>query len=431
MLNVDIVVKKCLCHGCGTCYAVCQKNAIDMKYNEEAGHFTPVINENCINCSLCLKVCPGYELDVERLDNVISKTQPENSNVGVFTDCYVGYSTNPDIRFDSASGGLITQILVTLLEEKMITGALVTSMNPTDPMVPMAILATSKEEIIEASKSKYCPVTLADALKLVMKTDGRYAVVGLPCHIHGLRKAEQQFPQLRKKVVIRLGLLCSHMVGFPGIEFLLSKIGTSHSSLAKMQYRGRGWPGSMLIKNKNREVKIIPLVTGWNSYWPIFSSYFFTPIRCMMCPDQMAELADMSFGDAWLPAYFSDKIGQSIVISKNYFSDNILREMTRKGQINLRQLPVHEIEKSQQPNLVFKKIDIGARIALLSKYNQNVPILNPQPKVNLSFISVLRTLLVLNSYWLSNKTIFRRIGVYIPFPLFRLYSGCFKYLYKI
>ncbi len=431
MLNVDVVVNKRLCHGCGTCFAVCPKSAIEMKYNVEAGHFTPVVNENCINCSLCLKVCPGYELDVEALNSVISKTQSENSNVGVFTDCYVGYSTNPDIRFDSASGGLITQILVTLLDEKKITGALVTSMNPADPMIPMAILATSKEEIIEASRSKYCPVTLADALKIMMKTDGRFAVVGLPCHIHGLRKAEQHFPQLREKVVLRLGLLCSHMVGFPGIEFLLSKKGISSSNLIQMQYRGRGWPGSMLIKTKNKEDQIIPLVTGWNSYWPIFSSYFFTPIRCMMCPDQMAEFADMSFGDAWLPEYNSDKIGQSVVISKNTSSDKILREMTRNGQLSLRQISVHKIEKSQQPNLVFKKIDIGVRMAILSTYNQNVPILNPQPEVNLSFISVIRTLLVLNTFFLSKKKFFRRIGIYIPLPLFRLYSGCFKYLYKI
>jgi coenzyme F420 hydrogenase subunit beta len=413
------------------CYAVCPKLAIQMQNDKEAGHFVPVVDENCINCNLCLKVCPGYDLDTESLNKIIFESQPENTKVGIFTHCYVGYSCDEDIRFNSASGGLITQILTTLLEEKKIDGAIVTSMDPSNPLQPMAIVAMTKDEIVGAARSKYCPVTLAEALRKIVTSDGRYAIVGLPCHIHGIRKAEQNIPKLREKVVLHLGLLCSHMAGFPGIQFLLEKKGVATSSLVEMQYRGRGWPGSMSIKTKNGAEKIIPLTTGWYSYWPIFSSYFFTPIRCLMCPDQMAEFADVSFGDAWLPEYDSDKIGRSVVVSKNEFSDNILKEMVRKGQLHLSYISVEKIEQSQQPNLVFKKIDIGTRLSILSANNYKTPIFNPKPEVSLSPLSVIRTLLVLSSVKLSKMSFFKRIGLYVPFPFFRLYSGCFKYLYKI
>jgi hypothetical protein len=105
--------------------------------------------------------------------------------------------------------------------------------------------------------------------------------------------------------------------------------------------------------------------------------------------------------------------------------------MINKGQLDLRYIPIEKIEKSQQSNLVFKKIDLGARMAILSVKKYKTPIFNPKLKTKLSPLSVIRTLLVLNSVNLSKMSLFKRIGLYIPFPLFRLYSGCFKYLYKI
>jgi coenzyme F420 hydrogenase subunit beta len=429
--SVEFVVQNHLCHGCGICYAVCPKSAIHMENNREVGHFVPTVDENCINCKLCLKVCPGYNLDIENLNKTVFNSQPDNVKVGAIAQTYVGYSNDNTIRFNSASGGLITQILSTLIEEHQIDGALVTSMNPLNPIEPMAILASTKEEIIEASRSKYCPVTLAEAFKKIVTTKGKYAVVGLPCHIHGIRKAEQQIPFLKERIVLHLGLLCSHMVGFTGIHFLLKKQGVMVSDIVEMQYRGRGWPGSMLIKLKNGTEKTIPLTTGWFSYWPMFSSYFFTPIRCLMCPDQMAEFADISFGDAWLPEYSSEKVGRSIIISKNEFSNDIIKNMIKNRKLDLKQISVEKIEKSQNSNLVFKKNDLGTRLAILSSKKYKTPIFNPKLKNNLSFFSIFRTFLVLNSVNLSKKSLFKRIGIYVPFPIFRLYSGCFKYLYKI
>ena len=429
--NIGVVVQNHLCHGCGVCYAVCPRLAIHMENSGEEGHFVPVIDEKCINCNLCLRVCPGYDLDLEKLNEVIFNSQPENSKVGVYKHSYFGHSNDEDIRYNSASGGLITQILITLLEEGMIDGALVTSMDPSNPLQPMSILATTKEEVIEASRSKYCPVTIAEALRKIFNTEGRYAVVGLPCHIHGIRKAEQVLPHLRGRVVLHFGLLCSHMVGFPGIHFLLEKKGIDYREVVEMQYRGRGWPGSMLIKERSGAETTIPLTTGWHSYWPIFASYFFTPNRCLMCPDQMAEFADMSFGDAWLPESRDDKIGNSVIITKNDFADKVLRDVARKHHLVLDNISIDRIEESQQPNLVFKKVDLGARLGILSAKGYKTPNFNPEPMVNSSPLSVLRTFLVLLNYSLSKLIIFKRVGLYIPFPIFRVYNGCFKYLYKI
>lgn len=46
------------CCGCTACYAICPKNAISMKPDEE-GFLYPLLNEEkCVKCYLCLKVCP-------------------------------------------------------------------------------------------------------------------------------------------------------------------------------------------------------------------------------------------------------------------------------------------------------------------------------------------------------------------------------------
>lgn len=46
------------CCGCTACFAVCPKNAITMKPDEE-GFLYPYIDDTmCIKCYSCIRVCP-------------------------------------------------------------------------------------------------------------------------------------------------------------------------------------------------------------------------------------------------------------------------------------------------------------------------------------------------------------------------------------
>lgn len=46
------------CCGCTACYAICPKQAISMKPDEE-GFDYPIIDVNiCVKCYMCLSVCP-------------------------------------------------------------------------------------------------------------------------------------------------------------------------------------------------------------------------------------------------------------------------------------------------------------------------------------------------------------------------------------
>ena len=172
--------------------SVCPKLAIDVVKDEYKGIYVPKVkSETCDECGLCLRVCPGYCVDFEELNLRIFGTKPENVLIGNYITCYIGHATDRDIRYNSASGGVITALLIFALEEGIIDGALVTRTNQHEPLEPKVFVARNKHEIISASGSKYCPVPLNSGLKKILNEEGKFAVVGLPCHIHGIRKFEK------------------------------------------------------------------------------------------------------------------------------------------------------------------------------------------------------------------------------------------------
>jgi len=364
--TISKVVESGLCTGCGTCVGICPEDAVQMVKDESKGIYLPQLDEaKCNECGICLKACPGYEVDFKALNLEIFGKEPADILLGDYPSCYIGHATDYDIRYNSASGGLVTALLIFALEQGLIDGALVTKMNEKNPLEPQPFIATTREEIISASKSKYCPVPANIALKEILnaKEGERFAVVGLPCHIHGIRKAEEVNKKLRERVVLHLGLFCGHTPNFLGTEFLLNRMSLKKSDIIKLDYRGEGWPGSVKICLKGGQ-----LLPDYSWAWGLLGSNFFTSARCLMCYDQTAELADISFGDAWLPEVTgSEKIGKSMVICRSEVGERVLRLATEKGCCEL------ETVRLVQETPVRKKESSVACLRLLSKVGKPIP----------------------------------------------------------
>ena len=426
MVTISRVVEEGLCHGCGTCAGVCPNDALVMQIVE--GLWVPKVSLNkCNSCGICAKVCPGYKVNFEELNVEAFGKEPSDYSTGQCLNCYVSHSIDQNLRYSSASGGLASQILISALEQGLIDGALVTRMNSANPLESEAFIARSAKEIMDASKSKYCPVAANYALKDIMHEKGKFAVVGLPCHLHGVRKAEQLFPTLKKKIVLHLGLMCSHMVSFTGTEFVVGKLHVKKNDVKGIAYRGNGWPGGMTVKTA-RGTTSIPLVGNWRSYWPVFSSFLFTPMRCTMCPDQLAELADVSLGDAWLPEFKGDKVGESILVTRTAFAESLLTNLKSDGKITLNPVSLDKVKRSQAVNLRFKKDDFSTRFALIKSASLNRPAFTPVISSRFSFMAFLRALFIFMSIKLSlNKNLMSVLSRF-PFPFFRLYSGIYRTL---
>jgi coenzyme F420 hydrogenase subunit beta len=354
--------------------------------------------------------------------------EPQDPFVGNTQAIYTGYANDAQTRFNSASGGTITQLLIYALETGQIDGAIVTSMNQKNPLEPQAVIARTSDEIVAASRSKYCPTAANVGLKEALKTDGRYAIVGLPCHLHGVRKAQAASKLLEKRIVLQLGLLCSHTVDFSGVYLLLEKLGLKKEQVTSIAYRGQGWPGLLSVKTGDGAVVEVPLVGSWKAYWPMFAAFFFTPLRCTMCPDQAAELADISFGDAWLPELRNEKEGTSIVIARTNRGQQLLTQATEAGALTLQKVEAEKVLQSQFVNMKFKKNDLPSRLVLLRLSGKLTPQFMPKIQPRLSVVSLLRAGYVYLNIKASANRHFRGVLRRAPFPLIRLYYGLYKWL---
>jgi len=368
MITIADIKHRGLCKGCGICAGVCPSDALDIRIDSN-GNYSPFLDiSRCKKCGLCAKVCPAYPIDMDKFNEFVFGKIPNDTFLGNFINLYVGHSTDSKIRWESASGGLVTSLLIFALEEGIIDGAVVTKMKKDCPLETETTIAQNKEEIVSGNKSKYCPVSFDTAIKEINRRHGKFAVVGLPCHIQGVRKAEMADTKLRKKIVLHFGLFCSHNMSFLGTEMLLQRLRARKEDVIKLEYRGGGWPGRLLIILKDGSEKIIPF-SDYSSW--LLSSFFFTPLGCLPCSDATNELSDISFGDAWLPELRNDRIGQSIAITKTEVGEKLMREAFSKEKIKIIPVSDKKVLQSQQ-GLLQKKTKLAARRFVLKLFGCDI-----------------------------------------------------------
>lgn len=381
--NINKTLHNDLCTGCGVCEGACPFDAITTVV--EKGNFRPKIDSSkCKNCGRCIKACPGLGVGLVCLaDKYQSETTCHNKMVGRYEKCFTGYSNDFEVRYHSASGGMVSQFLIWLLENKKIDGAVVTRFDQENSLLVKTFIATTREDIIAARSSKYAPVTLNRAVQDIKAASGsRYVIVGLPCHIQGLRKLMEIDKKLRDKVVGLFGIYCSCGRSFYMTEQVFKERGIPKDKITYFQYRDEGCLGKMVVKVPEGDANTIRvnkinsdsvLSNEVRSYKEHYQSYyhplrsFFIPRRCLFCIDHYAELSDISFGDIHIKPYSDDKIGVNSIIVKNKTWLSLLEECQKAGAIYLDEVPFKTISDSQK--MSFKKkgrngafINIGKKL---------------------------------------------------------------------
>ena len=96
----------------------------------EKGNFRPKVNEELCNndrgCHRCYDSCPGLGVSLlqHAKETFVDQDIKIDNLAGHYLKCFTGYSNNYDIRFHSASGGMVSQFLIWLLEKKKLMGLL-------------------------------------------------------------------------------------------------------------------------------------------------------------------------------------------------------------------------------------------------------------------------------------------------------------------
>lgn len=348
--SIQYTINNFLCTGCGLCEDICPVSAISIKHCIEN---VPIVNdEKCLNCGKCLKICPGLGCNLDAMACKLFSDEKTivDRYIGRFLETYVGYSKDDDIRLHSASGGVLSQFLIYLLEKKVVQGAVVTKFSEKEPMKPAPFIATTKQDILSAKSSKYCPVSMNGMIKKILAFEGNVVVVGLPCHIQSLRKRLEFDKKLRAKVVGLFSIYCSSNRNFFAQKFLLDYYGISKGDVKKFAYRDNGCLGNMNLFTKNDQLALdIPFI---NYYGALRS--FFKPRRCLTCVDHYGELADVNFGDIHINPYIEDKVGVSSVVVRNPLYHKLIVQAMQEGVLHLEHVD-HQVVNESQKEMLYPK----------------------------------------------------------------------------
>ncbi|HDD64647.1 MAG TPA: 4Fe-4S dicluster domain-containing protein, partial [Firmicutes bacterium] len=336
-MNVEITRKLNLCLSCEICNAVCPNNAITMEF--QLGQFLPKVDkEKCTNCGLCLRICPGIDIDPEGLHN---RKFSEDMFNGSCIESYIAYSKDISIRKNSGSGGLITHLVIELIKNKEFDYAFVLNFKKFEGE-PARLNATDNiKEIFEAAKSKYIPSSVYNVIKTLQKRrDKKYIIVGMPCQIHGIKKF-LSIADISEDNLFFLGLFCEKTLNFNILKYYEDTYKRHGERLVSFYFKTKekyGWPGdTKLCFDSGREIIVDKKVR-------MSLKEFFQLNRCLFCLDKLNKEADISFGDCYIKGK-SDFWGMSNIIIRTSKGKQIFEKYSHL--FNFEKISVDEIRKTQ------------------------------------------------------------------------------------
>lgn len=371
-MDIEHVLENGNCHQCGVCVGVCPTDAIGIEQHPQKGLFPTFKRESCTDCDLCYIACPGEELNWNQLQQDMFGEVPADKDIGYVREFWSGYATDKPVRSKAASGGIVSALLIALLEKGEIDGAVVVKMDEEKPLQPKVYIARTREEVLEAQQSKYLPVPTGIVIDEIMKQEGRFAVVGLPCHIHGIRLAQQKMPRLRKRIVLQIGLICGFHPSFTNTTYLVRRAGVKNfDEIKEIKYRDDEWPGGFkVIKKDGTSNRLYPVQ---EFFW---AHAVFERVRCATCTDAMAEFADIVCGDEWRGAYgdredFRD--GWSYILTRTEAGSKVIDDLVREGYLGVEPAPRNMVKMGMLPTINLKKKNAFAYIQIRKWLGLSVP----------------------------------------------------------
>lgn len=320
-----------LCSHCGTCAGICPTKAIKCVNNEL------MLNEKvCVDCGLCVQCCPanGYEISDLTLEDI--KDIPRYSAASIFNE----------VSDAASSGGFVTQALLTLLKSGKITAAaVVVTGDSLDESCAKFIMADKPEDILRARRSKYTQATVDTVISHILKNEGRYAVVGLPCQLYGLSMAMQKSPILKRSIVYKLGMVCGYTYDEKCINGLLKVMGHERKDVKKIVgWREGGLPGSFSVELKSGEISSLPFADEHS-----VDVTYFSQNRCDLCKDCLCEYGDVVCADigGW-------KERRTLVLTRTDIGNRLLADLKSTGQFLIEKCDI-PFEKTVIPFMLREK----------------------------------------------------------------------------
>lgn len=276
-----------------------------------------------------------------------------------------GYAADEGIRQNAASGGMITAFLCFLLRKGYIDGAWVTKSRIRNGELDYdSYIAVTEEQIREASSSIYMEMPLLKHVDMVRQFEGRIAVVLTPCMLRGLHAMMEKDEELKKKIVITLGLFCSGEHGKAATLIPLKKYGLSLEGAKRLYYRRGKWRGLSSLLYEDGSEKTFSYAKSICAYK---NAYFFEKGSCMYCQDQYANVADISFGDIWNAEMKKEAYKHTGCVIRSLQALQWYREAVAEHVIVDSHISGRDMIRGQKRALVFKYTCAPAKSKYLKK----------------------------------------------------------------
>ncbi len=290
--------------------------------------------------------------------------------LGEHVACRKGYASDESIRENAASGGMVTALLCHLLKTGQIDGAWVTKTEITDGTLGYhTFIATTEEEIRSASSSIYMNIPLLKHVDLVRNFNGKVAVVMTPCMMQGLTKLMEKDEELKKKIVLKLGLYCSGNHSEKATLLSLEQSKISLEGAKRLYYRRGHWRGLSSVLYEDGSEKTFSYTKTICAYK---NAYFFEKGSCMTCQDHFAFAADISFGDIWLKEMKGNPIKHTSCVIRNAKAWEMYRSAVEAQAITDSHISGRDMVRSQKRALVFKYTCAPAKLKYLKKQGKDV-----------------------------------------------------------
>lgn len=425
MITDKLQVIASLCKGCGVCAGICPCDAITME-RDVRGLYAPNIDiVKCSSCMLCVRSCPAaLRFPIEE---VPIRQLSDKDVTGPCLEVYTGYSSDESLRYKAASGGIISALLLSAFEREAIDTALVVMPSRADAFESCAEIIKDEQAIFKSAGSRYLPVEYSKALKQLAQDNSikSAGIVGLPCHIDGIKRACSEVPRLQNKISFTISLFCKQTKDLRFTDMILSKISVKKEDVKEIRFRGEGWPGLIQVELENGNIVRYP----YEEFAWLWSTFSCTPMCCLLCTTPMGEASDISVGDAWLDKFRSNKIGVSAVLVRTKVGTDIVSQALQDKRIFAESLsPSAVVDMQPRFVVMVKKANFTHRLRILGLFDPKVANLCKDAQLSTkSSLRSLEFLWILGIRCITSSVLFRRFYHLFPNTMLKILScGSFE-----
>lgn len=316
------------------------------------------------------EICPMSGAGLNETDiaaELYPSTQVDPS-VGRYRRNMVGHVKEGDFRARGSSGGMLSWLLVEMLERGEIDAVIHVrpSANREDDLLFEYAISATGDEICKGAKSRYYPIEMSGMLKVLNKSDKTFAFVGLPCFIKAIRLL--QFKGLIREGAVRscIGLICGHLKTKYFGEYLAWQSGVSAGDVDTLDFRHKldDRPASQYgfaVKAKGQDRPVVrPMSTLTGGDW---GEGLFKNPACEFCDDVIAECADIVVGDAWLPGYVNDPAGTNVLVIRDQSAEKMVQAAIDDDRLELKDVSAKVLALSQSSGLRHRREGLSHRLA--------------------------------------------------------------------